>query len=171
MIIIPQYVSTFLRRVTIITQNSIVSAGANPADAPIIDPLDVFAGSKNYTPSIPDYSKVTGQYASRAYQLNQRLNELLFDALQLDIVRRTQLATQPFVVLKQMKYSGGEHSDLADAGMSEATIINLRRASARERMARIQAKKKEQRSRIHRRRKNQRGKNLPRPSRPRWPLR
>jgi hypothetical protein len=75
----------------------------NPADAPIIDPLDVFAGSKNYTPSIPDYSKVTGQYASRAYQLNQRLNELLFDALQLDIVTRTQLATQPFVVLKQMK--------------------------------------------------------------------
>jgi len=99
------------------TNNCLISAGANPADAPIIDPLDVFAGSKNYTPSIPDYSKVTGQYASRAYQLNQRLNELLFDALQLDIVTRTQLATQPFVVLKQMKYAGGEPSDLADAGM------------------------------------------------------
>jgi isopenicillin N synthase-like dioxygenase len=88
------------------TNNCLITAGADPADAPIIDPFDIFAGSKNYTPNIPDYSTVTGQYASKAYQLNQRLNELLFDALQLDSVTRTQLAHQPFVVLKQMKYAG-----------------------------------------------------------------
>ena len=48
------------------TNNCLISAaGANPADAPIIDPLDVFAGSKNYTPSILDYSKVTESTTQR----------------------------------------------------------------------------------------------------------
>ena len=48
------------------TNNCLISAaGANPADAPIIDPLDVFAGSKNYTPSILDYLKVTESTTQR----------------------------------------------------------------------------------------------------------
>jgi hypothetical protein len=48
------------------TNNCLISAaGANPADAPIIDPLDVFAGSKNYTPSNLDYLKVTESTTQR----------------------------------------------------------------------------------------------------------
>ena len=42
-----------------------LAAGANPANAPIIDPLDVFAGSKNYTPSNLDYLKVTESTTQR----------------------------------------------------------------------------------------------------------
>lgn len=92
------------------TNNCLITAGSDPSKAPTIDPSNVFAGSKNYQPNIPDYTAVTGHYASQAYQLNQRLNELLFDALGLDSETRTNLAHQPFLVLKQMKYAG-EPSD------------------------------------------------------------
>lgn len=94
------------------TNNCLIStSGLDPVNAPTtIDPSNVFAGSKNYEPNIPDYTAVTGLYASQAYQLNQKLNDLLFDALKLDSTTRTNLGQQPFLVLKQMKYAG-EPSD------------------------------------------------------------
>lgn len=97
------------------TNNCLITAGADPIEPPIIDPSNVFVGSKNFEPkNVADYATVTSKYASQAYQLNQKLNELLFDALQLDAdsPTRTKLAHQPFMVLKQMKYAG-EPSDPA----------------------------------------------------------
>lgn len=96
------------------TNNCLILAGDDPANEPTIDPSNVFEGSRNFKPpDIPEYTSVTSKYASQAYQLNQRLNELLFDALQLDSQTRTALAHQPFIVLKQMKYAG-EPSDPAN---------------------------------------------------------
>ena len=92
------------------TNNCLITSGSDPSTAPIIDPSNVFAGSKNYQPNVPDYTAVTSHYASLAYQLNQKLNDLLFDALGIDASTRANLAHQPFVVLKQMKYAG-EPSD------------------------------------------------------------
>lgn len=94
------------------TNNCLITAGPNPIDLPVIDPENIFSGSKNYRPEVPDYdySAVTGRYASKAYQLNQKLNELLFDALEMDEGYRKSLAGLAFMVLKQMKYAG-EPSD------------------------------------------------------------
>jgi len=90
------------------TNNCLITAGPDPRNTPTIDPENVFASSQNYKPQVPgyDYSTVTGRYASKAYRLNQRLNNLLFDALQLDKEERQSLAEQAFIVLKQMKYAG-----------------------------------------------------------------
>ncbi len=88
------------------TNNCLITSGSDSTKGPTIDPSNVFAGSKNYKPNVPDYTAVTGNYASQAYQLNQKLNDLLFDALELDCSTRASLAHQPFVVLKQMKYAG-----------------------------------------------------------------
>ena len=94
------------------TNNCLITAGPNPLNPPIIDPEDVFSGSQNYKPTVPEYeyTSVTNRYASKAYQLNQKLNGLLFDALELNEGERESLAEQAFVVLKQMKYAG-EPSD------------------------------------------------------------
>ena len=91
----------------------------------IIDPYNVFDpmnGSMNYVPrNIPQYSQITNEYASCCYRLNMKLNTLLFDCLQLSQEKRLELGYQPFIVLKQMKYtststSSTSKSQLVGAG-------------------------------------------------------
>ena len=85
------------------TNNKLItSAGA----AARTDPHDVFAGSKNFAPNVPNHSDVTKAYALAAYKLNLQLNSLLFDSLDLDSTTRTALGKEPFIVLKQMRYAG-----------------------------------------------------------------
>lgn len=71
-----------------------------------LDPDLIFAGSKNFSPPVADYSKVTQAYASAAYQLNNRLNSLLFECLGYhtnpEWVER--MGSKPLIILKQMKY-------------------------------------------------------------------
>jgi isopenicillin N synthase-like dioxygenase len=71
-----------------------------------IDPDNVFEGSVNFSPTVPDHAVTTREYASKSYHLNQRLNSLLFLALGLDETAQTTLGNEPFLVLKQMKYAG-----------------------------------------------------------------
>lgn len=70
------------------------------------DPTNVFAESPNYKPPVADFQETTRAYGSALFRLNQRLNDLLFEALQLDEMTRTALGEEPFVVLKQMRYAG-----------------------------------------------------------------
>lgn len=85
------------------TNNNLIT---NADTAEPTNPDDVFAGSKNFTPNVPDHSEITKAYASAAYKLNLQLNSLLFDCLDLDPETRTALGKQPFMVLKQMRYAG-----------------------------------------------------------------
>ena len=72
------------------------------------DPENVFAGSRNFEPPILNHGKVAGFYASALYKLNLQLNEFLFDAIGLH--DRATYCSDPFFVLKQMRYAG-EPSD------------------------------------------------------------
>ena len=104
------------------------------------DPNDVFRGSQNYIPSqVPNFAETTRAYGSALFRLNQKLNDILFDALQLgrdtivnekcnsdndddenddddgdaeELTPVEDLGKEPFVVLKQMRYEG-EPSDPA----------------------------------------------------------
>jgi isopenicillin N synthase-like dioxygenase len=71
-----------------------------------IDPNNIFEGSVNFRPTVPDHAATTREYASKSYHLNQRLNSLLFLALGLDETTQTTLGSEPFLVLKQMRYAG-----------------------------------------------------------------
>jgi isopenicillin N synthase-like dioxygenase len=85
----------------LITQQSSTDNGASTTT----DPENVFEGSFNYTPPVPDYRVTTSAYASALFRLNQRLNSLLFEALKLDHSVQDTLGREPFVVLKQMRYA------------------------------------------------------------------
>lgn len=76
------------------------------------NPNDIFEGSQNFTVPLPNHHRVSRAYASAVYRLNLVLNELLFDAMGLSEDERTTLGSEPFTVLKQMKYAG-EPSDPA----------------------------------------------------------
>ena len=71
---------------------------------------DVFDGSKNFTVPLPDHSNVSRAYASAVYRLNHKLNDILFDAINISANERQRFTSNPFIVLKQMKYAG-EPSD------------------------------------------------------------
>jgi isopenicillin N synthase-like dioxygenase len=91
------------------TNNKLITAPTDADDTALyVDPENVFEGSQNYNlqPHIPNHSIVTSAYMSAAYKLNWRLQEYLFDALQLDEQQRQGLGQHPFLVLKQMKYAG-----------------------------------------------------------------
>ena len=85
------------------TNNKLITSAVTAAPT---NPDDVFAGSKNFAPNVPNHSEVTRAYASAAYKLNLQLNSLLFDSLDLDPAARTALGKDPFIVLKQMRYAG-----------------------------------------------------------------
>jgi len=93
------------------TSTTDITADSGSADV-TIDPYNVFEGSNNYEPNVKDHEQVTRDYGSAAYRLNLQLNDLLFDALQLQkddassSSLRTTLGSNPFMVLKQMKYAG-----------------------------------------------------------------
>mmetsp|Transcript_1969 Transcript_1969/g.4439 ORF Transcript_1969/g.4439 Transcript_1969/m.4439 type:complete len:340 (+) Transcript_1969:91-1110(+) len=77
------------------------------ATATTIDPSDPFAGSVNYSPpGVPNHGAVIREYAAASYALNLALNALMFDALDVPAAARTTLGTDPFMVLKQMRYAG-----------------------------------------------------------------
>lgn len=92
------------------TNNKLITDPASPS----IDPEDVFEGSTNHAiPKVPDHAKITRAYMSAVYKLNQKLNSLLFDALSIvDESERLDYTSNPFCVLKQMRYEG-ELSDPA----------------------------------------------------------
>ena len=96
------------------TNNCLLAEYGTESEAKI-DPNDIFAGSKNYEPQISNHTSVTKEYGSALYKLNLRLNDLLFDALSLPKKDRIRLGTQPFCVLKQMKYKG----EISDASVGK----------------------------------------------------
>lgn len=86
------------------TNNILLTEGSFKAD---VDPSNIFLGSKNYTVSaLPGYNDTTLQYANALYEVNMKLNNLLFECLGISEEDKRCLGTKPFVVLKQMKYHG-----------------------------------------------------------------
>ena len=63
--------------------NNILLTRTKRTETIAIDPDNVFEASQNYKPAVKDHAEVTRSYASAAYKLNLRLNDLLFDALKL----------------------------------------------------------------------------------------
>jgi isopenicillin N synthase-like dioxygenase len=115
----PNSTSTDTKQQFMQTNNILITQADSLSAKPLIDPSDVFSGSKNYEPNVRNYRKVTKEYAGEAYLLNQQLNGLLFEALASTSGEDAQalseeFGSQPFIVLKQMKYAG-EPSD-PDAG-------------------------------------------------------
>jgi isopenicillin N synthase-like dioxygenase len=91
------------------TNNILITDPVNAS----IDPGNVFRGSRKYTvPDVPDFARITQDYANSAYELNNSLNSLLFEVLALSEKQKQDLGASPFIVLKQMKYHG-EISDPA----------------------------------------------------------
>ena len=72
---------------------------------PRLDPNDPLAGAELYwPPGLPGYEKVIRSYFAHAYDLNYRLNDLLFSSLQIEANERARLGSVPFCVLKQLRY-------------------------------------------------------------------
>lgn len=91
----------------LMTNNALLTDAAH---VPV--PHDPFAGAKLHRPPVAAHAETTRAYTAAAAALNDRLNGVLFDALQLDAPTRRALGSKPFMVLKQMRYAG-DPSDVA----------------------------------------------------------
>jgi isopenicillin N synthase-like dioxygenase len=75
---------------------------------PHLDPKDPLAGATlHWPPGLPGYERVIRSYFASAYELNYRLNDLLFSSLGMDANERNRLGSAPFCVLKQLRYGPG----------------------------------------------------------------
>lgn len=78
-----------------------------------VDPEDPLAGAQLKLPPLPNYEVVMRNWARELYRLNNQLNRIMFEALDLEPEAQTkQIASQPFFVVKQLKY--GPPSQKAD---------------------------------------------------------
>ena len=75
---------------------------------PRMDPTDPLAGATlHWPPGLPGFERVTRDYFAAAYDLNYKLNDLLFSSLGIDANERARLGSVPFCVLKQLRYGPG----------------------------------------------------------------
>ena len=76
---------------------------------PRLNPNDPLAGATlHWPPGLPGYERITRSYFAAAYELNHKLNDLLFDSLDIDANERARLGSVPFCVLKQLRYGPGK---------------------------------------------------------------
>ena len=76
---------------------------------PHLDPKDPLAGATlHWPPGLPGYERIIRSYFASAYELNYRLNDLLFSSLGMDANERNRLGSAPFCVLKQLRYGPGK---------------------------------------------------------------
>ena len=76
----------------LMTNNALLQ---DPAHEPV--PGEPFAGATLRLPPVPGHAEVATAYTSACCALNARLNELLFDALELPEAKRSTLGSRPFV--------------------------------------------------------------------------
>ena len=85
-----------------LTNNAVMDEPYPPVRA--ADPL---AGATlRWPPGIPGYKRAIRSYFAATYALNRKLNDLLFESLDIDEPERARLGSTPFAVLKQMRYEG-----------------------------------------------------------------